>query len=334
MKEQRLILYGVLDWGLGHAARSLPIIRGHIEKGDSVTVATSKKVYDSFICKHVEGVDFLELPSFEPLFSKSDNQFFYLIFQLPLFFYKYLVERIIVKKWANDHNPEIIFSDNRPACRHKNIYSVYITHQLRICNKKGRAIPLISWFHKQIIKLFDKCLVPDYSDSAQSISGVLSHPPLKGVRCEYIGPLSRFEKNETTGRGDNILILLSGPEPQRTLLENKILQQVGDINKSFFLVRGSESALQYPLTDNIEVYNIVNDRILRKLFARCKNVICRSGYSTIMDLLVLQKRALLVPTPGQYEQEYLAERLKQRPEFFVVLQNEFNYNAISLFVND
>ena len=88
------------------------------------------------------------------------------------------------------------------------------------------------------------------------------------------------------------------------------------------------------ITKNTEVYSVVNDRVLSLLFARSKKIICRSGYSTIMDLLVLGKSALLVPTPGQYEQEYLAERLNQRPEFYVVAQNEFNYNTISLFVND
>jgi uncharacterized protein (TIGR00661 family) len=334
MNEQRLILYGVLDWGLGHAARSVPIIRNELQKGASVTVATSRKLYDSFFCQHFDGIEFLELPSFEPLFSKSNNQTLKLLLQLPIFVYKYLVERLIVVKWLRQNKPEMIISDNRPSCRHKTVYSVYITHQLHICNKKGDEMPCFSWVHKQLIKRYNKCLIPDFEESSLSVAGRLSHPPLRGVDCEYIGLLSRFEDDQPQQGGDAVLVLLSGPEPQRTMLENKLLQAIGDINRSFILVRGSNQPLEGTIAKNTEVYSVVNDRVLSLLFARCKKIICRSGYSTIMDLLVLGKSALLVPTPGQYEQEYLAERLKQRPEFYVVAQNEFNYNTISLFVND
>jgi predicted glycosyltransferase len=139
----------------------------------------------------------------------------------------------------------------------------------------------------------------------------------------YIGPLSRLAPNGDK-EGDRILILLSGPEPQRTLLEEKILDQIKDIDGQFLVVRGLPTGAQQPSnTSTIEYINHLSSTDLATVLSNAKLVICRSGYSSIMDLLKLRKKAILIPTPGQTEQVYLAELLLQRNWFTVVEQHDF-----------
>jgi predicted glycosyltransferase len=78
----------------------------------------------------------------------------------------------------------------------------------------------------------------------------------------------------------------------------------------------------------IKVFNHLPADELRQEIERAEWVISRCGYSTIMDLVALQKKALLIPTPAQTEQEYLAAYLHRKHIAFTTSQKNFSLPGI------
>ena len=158
------------------------------------------------------------------------------------------------------------------------------------------------------INRFNSCWIPDAAGDI-NIAGKLSHPLSMPNHYAFIGPLSRLNEAKPLA-GEHLLVLLSGPEPQRTILENKLIDQLSNTDEAVVFVRGLPSAA--PLMKNrgkIQFENHLDANALSEMLSTAKAVICRSGYSSVMDLLKLKKRALLIPTPGQTEQVYLAKHL-------------------------
>jgi UDP-N-acetylglucosamine transferase subunit ALG13 len=183
---------------------------------------------------------------------------------------------------------------------------------------------MIMYLHYRYIRRFSLCWVPDFAGE-DSLAGRLSHPvKLPGIPVRYIGPLSRFAKSGEESDPGRLLILLSGPEPQRTILEKKILAALPAEHAGIVIVRGLPGQEGIPASSpGVEIYNHLGTVDLNSLICRSAMVIARSGYSTIMDLLSLQKKAILIPTPGQPEQEYLAQSLSQRKLIYAVGQDAF-----------
>ena len=122
-----------------------------------------------------------------------------------------------------------------------------------------------------------------------------------------------------------LLVLLSGPEPQRTSFEQLIIQQLNPLPLTSVLVRGTPG--EGPETEskgNLHIFSHLLGEQLLQLMIRAKIVVCRSGYSTIMDLVTVGKKAILVPTPGQTEQEYLANYLLKKKIYFSMAQDQFD----------
>jgi predicted glycosyltransferase len=166
--------------------------------------------------------------------------------------------------------------------------------------------------------------VPDFENSQLSLAGSLSrNTTLKNVK--YIGPLSRAIHAKSTNEiKAPILYLLSGLEPQRSILEKQILLYHSKHPHQAILIRGTYHAIEkITPQSNLIVYEMCNTKQLQSLVSACKYIVCRSGYSSIMDIITWQKNALLIPTPGQYEQEYLAQYLKQKKWFYCCHQNNF-----------
>ena len=206
-----------------------------------------------------------------------------------------------------------VISDNRFGLYSDKTECIYMTHQLHIMLPKGWkwAENIAERLHARVYRRFDKVWVPDYADSAHSLAGDLSHPTTKRANIEYIGPLSRFQNipiNQNTQNAD-ILAVLSGLEPQRTLFEKEIITRYQGSNEQVLIVQG---LLNRPNTRfkhaNITIVPYLNDAELIAALLYTNRIIARSGYSTVMDLdaLGLLQKAELIPTPGQPEQEYLA----------------------------
>ena len=181
--------------------------------------------------------------------------------------------------------------------------------------------------HQKFINKFNACWVPD-TPGEINLSGKLGHVKQFEVPTAYIGPLSRFTKKEVVIKND-ILVLISGPEPQRSMLETRILMEIKDYSGRVVLVRGVMESEQTKLANgNLTVYNYMTSNLLEQTINESALVISRSGYTTVMDLAKLNKKAIFIPTPGQFEQEYLAKRLSDMRLVPYCNQDHFNLNVL------
>ena len=263
-------------------------------------------------------LEFLPLKGYRIQYPK--NGFFFavkILFQIP----KILQAIYHENKWLNaqlkNRMWDLVISDNRYGLYSKKTKTVFITHQLHIISGFGNiSDKLLQRIVYSKINKFNICWVPDLQDELYNIAGKLSHPIQKPNHTRFIGPLSRLDLLSGQANGP-ILILLSGPEPQRTLLENILLSQLSNIqHEKIIFVRGlPEATLKIKEKEHVEFINYMALNSLSKIMSDASLVICRSGYSTIMDLIKLHKKALLIPTPGQSEQLYLAQHLQEMNRF-------------------
>ena len=324
---KRAIIFGVLNWGLGHATRSVPIIRSLIGLNFKVIICSDG---DALILlqKEFPTLQFVELPGYKVRYdfrSMVLNMMRYSIGMLKAIHREEKILKELVKK----HQADFVISDNRYGFHHKNVKSIFITHQLNIPSRKKWQTFTANKFLRQFIKRFDVCWVPDLEGKI-NLSGQLSHDVSVSIPIQYIGPLSRFSRVDAAQKYD-VAFVLSGPEPQRTTLENMILDQQSDLKGKCCLVRGTEAALErsYNQNGNLEIFDLLESESLEKRISESRLLVCRAGYTTIMDLVAMQKSAVLIPTPGQPEQEYLASHLTtQFPNFSFVHQDDFDIKVL------
>lgn len=236
-----------------------------------------------------------------------------------------LTEKKMIKKWVKKYAIEGIISDNRLGVFSKKIPSVFITHQLNVMT--GNTTWITSKMHQHIIKKYKECWVPDV-DGIPNLTGKLGHLEKTDLELKYIGPLSRFHKKETPKQYD-LMIILSGPEPQRGLLEEKLKKEILKYDGKIIFIKGIvEKDQKKEQIGNVTYYNFMNTRQLEQTFNESEMVLCRSGYTTIMDLVKLEKKAFFIPTPGQFEQEYLAEKLEKEGLVPYAKQDDFKIENI------
>jgi UDP-N-acetylglucosamine transferase subunit ALG13 len=224
----------------------------------------------------------------------------------------------------NTNQWDLIISDNRYGLYTSRTRTVFITHQLGIISGFGRlGDGLLRTILYQWINRFNICWIPDVAQDP-NIAGKLSHPLSMPNDHAFIGPLSRLNESKPLA-DEHLLVLLSGPEPQRTILEKKLIDQLSNTDEAVVFVRGLPSSA--PLMENssrIRFENHLDANALSDMLSTAKAVVCRSGYSSVMDLLKLKKRALLIPTPGQTEQVYLAKHLGTLNWFLVQEQEQLD----------
>lgn len=322
---KKRVLVVPLDWGLGHATRCIPVINEFLTQEFEVLIAAEREIA-ALLAKEFPLIKILPLQGYRILYSKNKTLFFIKMFsQFP----KILAAIKNEKKWLNDaikkNNIDIVVADNRYGLHNKNCYCIFITHQLFI--KTGNRFT--EWLAQKInykyINNFNECWVPDV-EGKNNLAGKLSHSFTKLlIPVKYIGILSRFV-NTPTIKSIDLLILLSGPEPQRTIFENKLLEQLKTTTLKTVFVRGLPLAKNKIIYENerVEIKNHLPAIDLNKLILSAKTVVARSGYSTIMDIAQLQTAAILIPTPGQTEQEYLAKYLAEKNYCISTVQKNFN----------
>ncbi len=302
------ILVAPLNWGLGHATRCIPIIKA-LETHNLTPVIASDGVALDLLRKEFPHIQSIELPSYNIEYPKN-GQFFKLklLANSPKMIDAILEEKKLVKKICKEYTIEGIISDNRLGVRYKKVPSVFITHQLNVMT--GNTTWLTSKMHQYIISKFDQCWVPDV-DSKPNLTGKLGHLDTHHNGIKYIGPLSRLHKKQLEKKYD-LMVILSGPEPQRTLLEEKLSAELQTYNGKILFVKGKIQPQQtIEEKEQFTFYNFMNSLELEKAFNESELILCRSGYTTVMDLAQLGKKAFFIPTPGQYEQEYLAKKYKK-----------------------
>ncbi len=327
MQKRLKILISPLNWGLGHASRDIPVIDTLIEQGHSVFIGGSgdsivylKEYYDEskFIYINSPKIKYGKKNAIGPGFAIS------LVGFLKSIYRDYFALKRIYKREKFD----LVISDNRPGLFSKDITSIYITHQVNVKTRKPNRLSgkLVKLFHAYMIKQFDYCIIPDNSGN-YSLAGELSYIK-KTSNTYFAGVLSRFYNDKYVDEklpinSPFILVLISGPEPHRTLFEDIVIQKFKDTKTQIVIVRGVVGYKQKnERFFNIKYYNNPSDSVLYALIKRAEVIFCRSGYSTLMDLAVCRKKAILVPTPGQPEQEYLARHFNEKFGFNVCLQKD------------
>lgn len=332
-KNKNRVLVCPLGWGLGHASRLIPIINRFIESNVEV-IAAGDKLQMQYISTYFPNIKTLILPSFRVKLLKGTNQTIPLIriaISLP---YHIIKEHFALKRIVKDHEINLIISDNRYGLYCKGIKSGLITHQLRVLFPKPFKFlePLGVLFIRIIAQKFTYCWIPDYAGD-DNLAGFLSHPNTVPKNAKYIGLLSRFQGNteSSDSMGWDLVGIASGPSPHRELFIELIVGIAKRKNLRTLIIKGAPTeGTNIIERDGIFYTGHFNDTDFQKAVRSSKYLITRAGYSTIMDLVTLEKSCLIVPTPGQTEQEYLAKYLSEKGFFKTCKQADLEKVDISI----
>ena len=320
MKAKKRILVAPLDWGIGHATRCIPIINALLKHDFEVILAADGRPL------HLLSAEFpqLEIIRFEGYNIKYSNYLpmsISMLLQMPKLLWNIKKENSALAEIITDYNIDGVISDNRFGLYSETIPCAFITHQLQI--QSPYFTDSIRNFNYKYINKFDACWVMD--DEKNNLAGSLSKPTTLPNNTIYIGTQSRFEKQETKKKYD-FLAMVSGPEPQRTIFEKGLINALKDRTEKSLIVLGKPELNNEEQIGNLTITSHLNAKDLNKAILQSTLIICRSGYSTIMDLEKLGKKAFLIPTPGQTEQEYLAKKLHQKNICYSQSQNKFDFD--------
>ncbi|MCK4730045.1 MAG: glycosyltransferase [Candidatus Aenigmarchaeota archaeon] len=318
------ILYAVCSWGLGHLTRSLPIIKKLAEENEIFVVSTGRTLVAARHSLIEENVKFIDIPDYPQPFTKNPS-FFFLKFSfcLPAILNNIRKEHEQIEKIVRKEKIKLIVSDSKYGIFSK-VPSYFIAHQLRFIAPFGMTY-FTEYFNSKLQKKFNKILVPDFPDFENSLSGDLSHN-LKFFnknKIVYFGAISSFHKRNLKEDVD-VFISISGPEVQRKVFEETVLNQVGELNGKIVVSLGTPEKKFSETRGNAQIYSYLENSKREELLNRSKIVVTRSGYSTIMDLAETGRKALFVPTKNQTEQEYLGEFHLKRKNFYCISQDKLN----------
>lgn len=319
---KKRILVAPLDWGLGHAARCIPLIRYLLEKKCTVLIGAGGRAMELLknepTCKEAE---FIQLPGYTVSYPRNGSMVLKMATQVPRILKGISLEHEQLKKLITEKKIDAVISDNRFGLWSKKVPCVFITHQLMVKSPLGENF--IRKKNTEYISRFSECWVPDIPNGLSGdLGGKFKLPP----NAKYIGLLSRFDYPQDAlpeKRLRELLVILSGPEPQRTIFEKMILQQLPRGLKALIVQGITEKKERIQISEDAELVSHLTAEELRRDILSSEMILSRPGYSTLMDLAVLGKKAVFVPTPRQTEQEYLAEQLMKNKIAYSVSQKKF-----------
>ena len=339
------VLVAPLDWGLGHTTRCIPIINSLLAQGCNVLVA-GEKAQIALFEREFPQIKGLRLKVYGIRYPVNGSLFFFkIIQQIPTFLHTIIRENRWLESVVEEEKIDLVIADNRYGLYHKKIPTIFITHQLQLHLNNTLLERISQYFLYRWVNRFTSCWVPDM---VEGIAGKLSHPHvLPQVPVQYINLLSRFKKIDTAITY-KYCFLISGPEPQRTIFEEMVFELVSEVEEEMVIVRGilnrqetgdkgpeisfeihnsnlPSTVYRLPST----IYNHLPTNELAIVLQQSEYIVCRGGYTSLMELLVLKKKLIVVPTPGQTEQAYLAEILMQQNQIFSVTQKTFNKSTLA-----
>jgi len=315
----------------------IPLIRALL-RTDAEVILASKGKAGELLKTEFPDLPFYDLPSVTIRYSRRRSQAIIIAFQIPLLLVSIRREHQWLKKFMGSHPLDIVISDNCYGLFNRSILSVFLSHQISPLLPAGLKWmePFVHAVLGQFIRSFDRCWIPDEKDPSLNLSGRLSHRYPVFRNAAFMGILSRFcELPDSTGIENrlkvDILVIVSGPEPQRTLMEEIMTRQLEGTDYKALIVCGlqhscrNEDEPAHPAS--IDYCYHLPAGALHEAMRNAGIMICRPGYSTIMDLAELGLSAILVPTPGQPEQEYLASYLSHQGYFHCIDQQNFDLHA-------
>jgi UDP-N-acetylglucosamine transferase subunit ALG13 len=322
------ILICPLEWGLGHATRMIPVARKLREMNNNIFIASGKE-HLSLFNKELPGLTLIDFPGFKPGYSRYLPQYIALLLKLPNLLYHIIREHFILKRILCEHSIDIVISDNRFGLWNRKITTVYVTHMPLIPLPK--PLRYLEYFgvllHRAVIKKYTFCFIPDLPGEL-NVSGRLSHGLKLPENTRYIGILSRFVTSDFSHKENPVkfehnTVILSGPEPQREILKQKLVDLLKGKEPVTIILSGNiGKSDDVAGSGNIAFFNHLPSSEMKEMITTSNSIISRSGYTTIMELISLNCSALLIPTPGQTEQEYLAEYLSEKGWFSTISQSK------------
>jgi hypothetical protein len=343
-QNKKKVIICPLDWGLGHASRMIPVVHRYLAGGHVVILGVSGKSGDLLKSTFPELLC-IPLPSPAIRYTGKGKWLIPLLLcQMPGMILSAIKEHRRIQNIVEEHHMDTIVSDNRYGLFCRQAYCIFVTHQV------SPVLPLLlRWAEypvyriiRNIIHRYNECWIPDNSDQELNLSGKLSHRFKLPRNARYVGILSRFKALESeyipelTERYE-LVFILSGPEPQLSNLYELFLTLALKIRKKILIITGFKQEFrpfEIPEDGQITLVSHLEPLPFSQVLIHSRAIICRSGYSGIMDLVALGKTALLVPTPGQPEQEYLAEYLSQKGCFTRILQDELDENILMKYLNE
>jgi len=320
------ILFAICSWGLGHASRDLPLIRGLLKAGHNLTLVGRGRSLELLRNELKDSCQYLNIPDYSSAYSEKDFSVAKFVGYFPIYANEIVKEHSRIKRLVRAEKYERIISDSRFGVYDKEIPSYLISHQLRfIAPARIKLFEMATegFNYSFFKKNFSMFLVPD--DKKNPLSGDLSHnlKYFKESKVKYLGILSDLKKIEIEQDID-YFISLSGPEPQRTVLEKIIIKQAPLLKGKVVIALGKPENRKERVSNNLHIFGYLERKRQEEIMNRAKLVISRSGYTTLMELVALEKKALLIPTPGQTEQVYLADYHKRKGNFYSVTQDKLN----------
>jgi len=308
------ILIVPLDWGLGHATRCISLIRELKKTGCEIIIASTGEQL-ILLKKEFPTLASIELNGYNVRYSKKKRWLpFKILLQAPKILLSIRREHQSLQKIIEKLKVDAVVSDNRYGLYSSKIPCVFMTHQLRIKAPYQWLENFIQKINYHFINQYSECWIPDL-EGEKNIAGSLSHPlKMPSVPVKYLGPLSRFKMSEKEITKKYVYaFILSGPEPQRTIFEKKILNAVTQLKEKCIIVRGKPGNEESKgEVENCTIVNHLPTNQLQQVLNESEFIISRCGYTTVMEILSLQKKSILISTPGQTEQEYLAKHLMQQ----------------------
>ncbi len=324
MKTKKRILLCPLDWGLGHATRCIPVINELQKQGAEVVIAADKRPLE-LLKQEFPQLQFIVFPGYDIAYPENGSMVLKMAFSIPKILRKIREEKIYLQDIVRKEKIDGVISDNRYGLGNTGVPSVLMLHQLMIKSPFGESV--LHRITLNYVKQFSFCWIPDF-EGENNLSGDLSHKYSLPKNARFVGALSRFssfQKKVNSEKKYDLLVIISGPEPQRTVFEKLIVQQVSKLPQQTLIVLGKpENKEKTEKIGKAEIVSHLNAEQLFNVISTSKLVLTRPGYSTIMDLALMKKKAIFIPTPGQTEQEYLGNLYHQKKLHLCVKQNELD----------
>ncbi len=316
------ILFGVFDWGMGHATRSIPLIEGLLGKKHRVDIVSTARAMNVLKDHFKKRCRYFDVPSVSQPSTKTKYMSLAFAFNSLKNSKELKISRRKIEEIISKEKYDIVINDCRPDVYDKKENSFLINHQLHYKVKFFQFV--VDRAFNKFMKKFAIVFVPDFPPG--KLTGMLSNNPKFKGRVEFIGILSHVKKKKLD-KDIDYFISLSGLEPQRTLLEEKILSQIERLSGKVVVTLGKPELKSIKTLRNVKIYSSLNSKDQEEMLNHAKFVIARTGYTTVMDLLELgKKKVLFIPTPGQTEQEYLSNCFEKGGYFHHVNQKKLNFS--------
>jgi len=330
------IMVAPLDWGLGHATRCIPVIDALLARGVEVILASSGRAL-TLLTAHYPKLEAHKLPEIDLTYGSGQSQVGAMLLQAPRLFGSIRADHRWLKNYLKTNQINAIISDHRLGMWHSEIPSILIAHQIAIQPPAGLSFlgPLLFKGHWRYVDRFDEIWVPDLPGEKNLAGQLVPQHLHSNEKVKFIGPLSHLSIQNQPPEQDwpdqvPLLVILSGLEPQRSLFEKIIRKEVKKWGGTGILVQGLSGKIRREINGKLTVVNFLNSIELAHLCRKAEVIISRTGYSSLMDYAALGKEKLiLVPTPGQTEQEYLSQHLASQQ--IALIQHQGSVDIVRAF---